>query len=134
MVCYDLNVIRGRWRRSALLDFDARQALELAKVDELERVYWQAWERSRQTRETTSTKKVDGKEAKIEAAMSRQQLLGDPRFLAGVQWCIERRCKLLGIDAPERRQVSGPDGGPIPIAGTVTVFIPDNERGDRGDG
>jgi len=24
---------------------------------------------------------------------------GDPRFLTGVQWCIERRCKILGIDA-----------------------------------
>jgi hypothetical protein len=27
---------------------------------------------------------------------------GDPRFLAGVQWCIDRRAKMLGLDAPSR--------------------------------
>lgn len=27
---------------------------------------------------------------------------GDTKFLAGVQWCIERRCKLLGLDAPSK--------------------------------
>jgi hypothetical protein len=27
---------------------------------------------------------------------------GDPRFLNGVQWCIDRRAKLLGLDAPSK--------------------------------
>lgn len=27
---------------------------------------------------------------------------GDTKFLAGVQWCIDRRCKLLGLDAPSK--------------------------------
>lgn len=27
---------------------------------------------------------------------------GDPRFLAGIQWCIDRRAKLLGLDAPTK--------------------------------
>jgi len=29
--------------------------------------------------------------------------------------CIERRCKLLGLDAPIRREHSGKDGGPVVI-------------------
>lgn len=32
--------------------------------------------------------------------------MGDPRYLAGVQWCIEIRCKLLGIEAPKRVDVT----------------------------
>lgn len=31
---------------------------------------------------------------------------GDPRFLAGVQWCINRRCILLGLDTPSKAQAN----------------------------
>jgi hypothetical protein len=27
---------------------------------------------------------------------------GDPRFLQGVACCIDRRCKLLGLDKPDK--------------------------------
>jgi hypothetical protein len=33
--------------------------------------------------------------------------------LAGVMSCIEKRCKLLGLDAPAKQEVTGKDGGPI---------------------
>jgi hypothetical protein len=36
--------------------------------------------------------------------------------LQGVGWCIERRCKLIGIDAPQKQEVTGKDGGPLVIA------------------
>ncbi|MHC4984512.1 MAG: hypothetical protein ACYTF6_15275, partial [Planctomycetota bacterium] len=39
-------------------------------------------------------------------AKARKGQAGDPRFLAGVQWCIERRCKILGLDAPTKAQAS----------------------------
>src|SRR5215472_19251006 len=51
---YDLKLLQRRWQESALADFNAKKAAELAKVDELERTYWEAWERSCQAREVTT--------------------------------------------------------------------------------
>jgi len=75
-ISYDLRIIRGRWQRSAIRDFDAHRAEELAKIDNLEVEYWKSWE------SVGSTDRIA------------------PQYLAGVMTCIDRRCKLLGIDAP----------------------------------
>src|SRR5262249_28077339 len=54
----DLKVLQRRWQESALADFNAKKVAELAKMDELERTYWEAWERSCQTREVTTQEKM----------------------------------------------------------------------------
>ena len=44
-----------------------------------------------------------GKNAKfgtIRTTIEREMLLGVPAYLAGVMSCIDRRCKILGLDAP----------------------------------
>ena len=86
----DLKKLQRRWQASALVDLNAAKAQELAKIDNLEREYWEAWTRSCADAETVV------KKAK-EATQTIKGQAGDPRFLAGVQWCIERRCKLLGL-------------------------------------
>jgi len=111
-ICYDLGVIREGWRKSALFDFNAAKGQELAQIDVLEFEYWQAWERSLQERKTVERKEVatteggegKGGGARQEMSLYKQEMLGDPRFLSGVRWCIDRRIKLLGLDAPERAQ------------------------------
>ena len=116
MIGYDLKAIQTAWQASALVDIDAAKARELAKVDRLEREYWDAWERSCEDAET-SAQTTRGKVTKYEGAngvfvyerpadltKTQHKRDGDPRFLAGVQWCIERRCKILGIDAPTKLQ------------------------------
>jgi hypothetical protein len=40
---------------------------------------------------------------------------GDARKIETELKLMERRAKLLGIDAPTKQEVSGPDGGAIPI-------------------
>jgi hypothetical protein len=89
------------------------KAQELAKVNRLEFEYWEAWQRScKQTTSTTTEKeKLDPKKQGIESATKkpkfdvskiseyRKSNAGDPRFLDGIQWCVEMRCKLLGLDA-----------------------------------
>lgn len=111
-VSRDIKFLQSEWQQSALVDIDAAKAKELAKVDRLEREYWEAWERSCQDAETVTqkTKGVvqrkqdeDGKfvaERPAEATKTSKGQAGDPRFLQGVQWCIDKRCKILGIDAP----------------------------------
>ena len=51
MVGYDLKAIQRRWREDTARDLDADRARELAKVDELERTYWAAWESSQGVRQ-----------------------------------------------------------------------------------
>ena len=106
-VSRDLKALHKEWLASALADFGAVKARELARIDRLELEYWQAWERSCKAAETIVRKQKGGGD-KEGGVKEMQQTLkgqaGDPRFLDGVQWCIERRCKILGVDAPQRAQ------------------------------
>lgn len=120
-VSNDLKTLYERWRESSLMDIDEAKARELARIDELERTYWLEWEASKKTKEVKTTKKTQGKPdqqgnpttEKAEASVRKEERFGDPRYLAGVQWCIQRRCAILGIDAPSKNEHTGAGGGAI---------------------
>src|SRR5687767_9302737 len=57
---YDLNAVREEWLRSAVMDFDAKKAEQLAKIDRLEREYWDAWQDSKKARECSVTEQTTG--------------------------------------------------------------------------
>jgi hypothetical protein len=112
---YDLKVLQRRWQASALADFDAKKAAELARIDELERSYWEAWERSCQAREVTTQEKTQGGEghaedARLKAGVRKEQRDGNPEFLRGVERCIELRCKITGAFAAVKVAPTTPDG------------------------
>jgi hypothetical protein len=110
-VGYDLEAVRQGWLQSSLMDFNAKKAEELARIDQLEREYRDAWEKSKSGHETTTTEQTttaDG--GRTRAAIRKEEEHGDPRYLAGVQWCIEQRCKLLGLNAPQKIAPTTPDG------------------------
>lgn len=108
----DLKTIQKRWLESSLIDFNEAKAQSLAKIDYLEAVAWEAYELSKEPIVKRKTaKKVDGET--VEATQEVSLGYGDPRFLDKVNWCIDRRIKLLGLDAPTKRELSGPDGGPV---------------------
>ena len=127
MISYDIGQLVKQWRESGLVDIDDAKAQEIAKINHLELEYWQAWRRSCEDAEATvkKTKGVvqrrqegDGTfvaERPAEVQQTSKGQAGDPRFLAGVQWCIDRRCKILGIDAPQRlsHEGTGEDGAII---------------------
>ena len=119
MISYDLARLQEQWRESALIDIDEAKARELAKIDRLEREYWRAWVRSC---EDTETVKQRGKPGDMPGRVDTENVertvkgqIGDPRFLQGVQWCVERRCKILGIDAASHIELGGAGGGAIPV-------------------
>jgi hypothetical protein len=128
-VGYDLNTVREEWLQSSLVDFNARKAEELARIDRLERVYWDAWEASGKEKETTTSEQVSkggGGDERTKAAIRKEERTGDPRYLAGVQWCIDRRSKILGLDAPLETRLTGQDGGPIQTE--TSVRLTDDQR------
>jgi len=118
-ISHDLKRIHEAWMASAVGRYDEMMARELARIDHLERAYWLAWEDSKGTIQKTRTEKGPSGDR---AMVAREESSGDPRFLAGVQWCIERRIKLLGLDAPvrQRTEISGPNGGPVQTKTDVT--------------
>ena len=92
--------------KSSVSDFNQRKAEELAKIDNVEREAWVAW--------TTSK--------------GNQTPAGDPRFLQNVQWCIQKRCKILGLDAAEKLMLTSSDLHDVGerIGEVVLSFVPED--------
>jgi hypothetical protein len=108
-ISYDLSVIQARWQEATKVTLDAAKARELAKIDELEREYWAAWESSKKAKERTETEKRNAEDgSQMRAKVEKKEQDADPRFLDGVGWCINRRCQLLGLDAPKSIHVDEP--------------------------
>jgi hypothetical protein len=107
----DLAAIRAAWLASTIRDFDAAKAEELAKIDAVEREYWQAWERSKKDKEV-ATQETDGLDAQTrkpkikKVTLRKEGQSGNPAYLVGVLACIDKRCKILGLDAPTRFIIS----------------------------
>ena len=103
-ISYDLRVLRKRWLQSSIVNINEVKAKELARVDHLEREYWEAWEKSKSPIKTKGQKKVDGEV--VESTVQGETGTGDPRYLSGVQWCINKRCEVLGLDAPSKTDIT----------------------------
>lgn len=118
----DLRAIQKEWLSLAVVDFDTARAKELAKIDHLEEVAWQAWEAScrdqltRQKRQEKVRMSQPGPKGKPLPAklvplkqteeVSRKSKSGDPRFLDKITWCIETRLKLLGLLKEEDKKLT----------------------------
>jgi len=110
-ISYDLKTLQKRWQKSALVDIDAAKSKELARIDHLEREYWIAWERSCSMRViTTAEKRATEKADSTKAGRREEQRDGNPAFLAGIMQCIDRRCKIMGFDAPTKIAPTDPSG------------------------
>jgi hypothetical protein len=111
-VIRDLKTLHKLWMDSGLMDLNAQKLVQLAKLDKLEYELWEAWDRSTRERETTTAEHIEesGKLGLRDTAkglaygerdktsIKKEQLCGDPRIADVILKCIERRCKLLGLD------------------------------------
>ena len=99
-VARDLKELQKRWKEKSIQLIDERKAEELAKVDQLERTYWEAWLRSCQYQEMSTM--LNDKLITVLVPLEQATPMGDIKYLNGIQWCIDRRCKMLGVDAPQK--------------------------------
>lgn len=103
----DIKFLQKRWREMTTMDLDDLKATELRRIDQMELEYWSAWQESKLDAETKTQKVVgEGKDAKKEVSLRREGRTGNPAYLAGVQWCVEQRCKLLGLYQPQKVELS----------------------------
>jgi ribosomal protein S7 len=106
--------------------------IELAKVDQIERIAWQAFEKSQndETRETIKHELVegDGKDGKkkadmkiVERALTTITTTGSTAWIQVIQWCIDFRSKILGHYAAHRVNINY--GGEVRVAGKTRKDI-----------
>tara|TARA_R110000824_G_scaffold153760_1_gene325485 strand:+ start:137 stop:739 length:603 start_codon:yes stop_codon:yes gene_type:complete len=93
------------------------KGLELTDIQWIIRQAKGSWEKSKKGSKRTRTKKTESgrQRPQTEAMVETIDKPGDPKFLDVILKAMERRAKLLGTDSPSRHQLSGPDGGPIPV-------------------
>lgn len=103
-ISYDLREIRQRWLDSSLVDVDEARAKELAEIDTLEAEAWESYRLSKQVSRTTTQKAGDSREV-VGVKETIQETAGNPAFLEMVFKCIKQRCKILGLEEPERFRV-----------------------------
>ena len=121
-VSYDLKELQKRWHKASMQTISEAKSRELAKIDTLEMVYWEAWENSCRVAEIKTQKlkgvlrKYEDEDGKIVSESPAEQVRiqkgqsgdragelaaqsGDPRFLQGVERCIQQRCKIMGVES-----------------------------------
>ena len=93
--------------------------LELARIDDTCRELWEQWEKSKEnfTRQTRKQKGSPTRDAQTGQTSIRTtqtertetdiQGLGDPSYIAEIRKQLEERRKLLGLYAPEKKEVIG---------------------------
>lgn len=103
-VSRDWVTVQERWAARAGAKVHVVRAEQLAKLDALQREYWDAWERSQGKTEKVveSTNRQNGDTMTI----TTESVVGDVRYLQGVERCIEQYCDILGLKAPQRSEVS----------------------------
>lgn len=109
-----LAKIEAEWARQYAAQIDAAKWAQLAKIDALERTYWQAWADSQQAI-NRQTQYADVSDPAAPARPTRvaqvtEERSGDMRALVGIQWCISERCKILGLYAPQKVAPTNPEG------------------------
>lgn len=108
----DLLAIHKEWAKDSIGNRGEWIDRELAAIDRLERIYHRSWLRSlkaAETREARTVTKSDG-DTTQQKSKREEDRCGNPQFLEGVRWCINRRIELLGLDAEKRLKIDGLDG------------------------
>jgi hypothetical protein len=100
-----IEKMKDEWRLSAQVNIHEVQMKELAKIDNLERTFWEAWYVSWNERKKEYMEQVEGWREKKVAKIEKEYPLGDVQYLQGVEWCITQRCKIYGLEAPTKTQI-----------------------------
>lgn len=109
-IYYDMKKLQNQWLSEAKDLIHTHQIKELAKLDNLEAEAWESYEKSK----FVKSKKVkyrpkEGKEytdlEKMEKVIDYEEIKdeetpGNPKFLDVILRCIDKRCTLLGLNAP----------------------------------
>lgn len=129
----DITAVRAEWRQERVADYDEHRQVRAQQIGRAMVAAWNAWERSQKDAESIKVSVTKGRtdkegEPSGDLTKSEKQTkgqAGNSSFLDLYVRCAERLCRLYGLDAPTRTELSGPDGGPITI-GTLLKVVGDS--------
>jgi hypothetical protein len=113
----DVQLLLKEWRENRINDTDQAIQLELERINDAVRELWEQWEKSKQDYTKTSSKRkgapVADKKSGTSAIKTVQKeetetaviRLGDVSYLAEIRAQLAERRKLLGLYAPEKKDV-----------------------------
>lgn len=112
----DIDKLVAEWRKQRMEDIDNTITMELARIDEMIREAWQAWEKSKEDYDQTSQKQKgipnpermnDIVTVQLEKITRGVQSCGDVRYLELINKLLIERRKLLGLYPAEKRELKG---------------------------
>lgn len=115
----DVDLLLKEWRESRLSDMDAALTLELARIDETVQELWAQWERSKVDYQKMVEKRKGApvrnenntgegiRTYNIERTETAIVMLGDVSYISEIRAQLAERRKLLGLYAPEKKDISG---------------------------
>ncbi len=127
-VAGDIRTLLSEWRETRLENTDEALQLELERIDEAVRELWEQWDKSKEDyTSTVSTRKgapgrndsTGASEIRTYSVGSRDSNvvgLGNPSYISEIRAQLAERRKLLGLYAPEKRQVEGRVGGTLGLS------------------
>lgn len=144
----DIQTLLKEWQNDRIKDTDQAVQLELSRIDDITREAWAAWDKSKKDQTVRKMKrkglpKVSDENGsnesngittlEIEQRTEEDINYGDPRYLDVInKQNIERR-KLLGLYAPEKRELSGGLSFGDLLMSTSIESDKDKTESDNGD-
>lgn len=144
----DLKLLLQQWREDNNQNTEEWVQLEVARVDMLIAELYEAWEKSKKDYERTrasqerrqmeiTDKEAEGKEhpnpkatklpaSFLKQSQSREQVInyGNVGYISEIRKLLEYRAKLLGLYAPDRKEVTGANGQPLnPTTSNTTITV-----------
>lgn len=123
----DIKKLLNEWREYRLDNIEDRIQLELERIDDCIIELWSAWEKSKtdytqeQAKQKGSPIAGDAKKHSItEIEQQRKEIrkFGDVSYITEIRQQLAERRKLLGLYAPDKREVTGANGTPLNPANT----------------
>lgn len=119
-ISYDIRAIHDRWVHAQLINMDEAKARELSKIDKVEQAAWEAWEKSLQDDIVTESTRIEDNAAAVrnpkgttytrgKVTKTAKGGLGNPKYLEIVLKCVGERCRVLGVYAPDKIDISWRD-------------------------
>ena len=124
----DIETLLEEWRESRIKDIDLAQTLALERNRQHYEEVREEWERSKEDRTAKSIKRKgapakggeddeDGGSA-IKTTFQERKVTtilgkGDPAYMDLMIRLEDQRAKILGLYAPEKKEISGKDGEPL---------------------
>jgi hypothetical protein len=115
-VSTDLKALNQLWQSTAIENIDKWKKEVAGQYRYLYQQSLAAWELSLEDAEEISTGGKDGPLEKVKGQS------GNPAHLKNAQESLKAIRELLGLDAPKRQELSGPEGKPLQITGLDEII------------